>query len=207
MNHIYTHMRLMIAPLIATVLVAAATGCAEIPADVLKEASHNSEDFLIGPEDVLEVVVWHNEDLTREVVVRPDGMIALPLIGALQASGRTTDQLAEQIQERLREFKESPRVSVHLMAVNSYNIYVLGEVSAPGKFQLKSYSTVLHAIALAGGFTEFASRNKMQVIRNTPNGKGERREIHMPVRYDDLLAGTGQPGNFVLKSGDIVVVP
>ncbi len=178
-----------------------------VPREVLEEAASTSEEFLIGPEDVLEVNVWRNQDLTREVIVRPDGMISMPLIGDVQASGLTSEQLAQGIAERLKQFKESPTVSVHVTQVNSYVVYVMGEVPSPGKLQLQSYATILHAIALSGGFTQFASRNDMQVIRRRANGDGAPREVHIPVSYDDLLAGEGEPGNFILKSGDIVVVP
>ncbi len=189
-----------------SILVGCGAG-AGIPQEVLDEAASSSQEFLIGPEDVLEVNVWRNQDLTREVIVRPDGMISMPLIGDVQASGLTAEQLAQGIAERLKQFKESPTVSVHVTQVNSYVVYVIGEVPRPGKLQLKSYTTILHAIALSGGFTQFASRNDMQVIRRNANGDGTPGEVHIPVSYDDLLAGEGEPGNFVLKSGDIVVVP
>ncbi len=206
-----TNMHRFCCALTAAALVTGLSGCATVSEDelkdVLKEAKYSYGEFLIGPEDVLEVRVWRNQDLTKEVVVRPDGMISMPLIGDVRASGRTANMLAQEIQERLKQFKESPMVSVHVRQVNSYSVYVIGEVAGPGKYQLKSYATVLQVIALAGGFTQYASRNKIQVVRNGVNGDGERREIHIPVRYDDLLDGTGEPGNFILKSGDIVVVP
>ena len=91
--------------------------------------------------------------------------------------------------------------------VNSYNVFILGEVQKPGKYQLKSHTSVLQAIALAGGFTLYASKNKMQVVTSEANGDGRPHEIRIPVRYDELLSGKGERGNFVLKSGDIVVVP
>ncbi len=188
-------------------LAAAVMGCSSIPPEILKEVGHTATDFLIGPEDVLEVVVWRNPDLTREVVVRPDSMISLPLIGDVRAGGLTAEQLAGEIAEVLKEYMESPTVSVSVSQVNSYTFYVLGEVGQPGKYQLKSYTTVLQAIAMVGGFTQFASRNDIQVIRNSANGDPLRQELHIPVRYDDLLSGNGWPGNFTLKSGDIIVVP
>lgn len=192
---------------LGTVVLAGLFGCADISNEVLQELARPTNEFLLGPEDVLDVVVWRNQDLSREVIVRPDGKISMPLIGDVQASGRTAEQLAERIVERLREFKETPTVSVSVKEVNSYTLYMVGEVARPGKFQLKSYVTVLQAIAMAGGFTQFASRNKMQVIRNSANGDRVPHEIHIPVRYDDLLNGVGVPDNFILKSGDIVVVP
>jgi polysaccharide biosynthesis/export protein len=194
------------AALLTVVLACVAAGCSGRLGNVSKELAQPVE-FLLGPEDVLEVNVWRNQDLSRLVVVRPDGMISMPLIGDVQASGLTANQLAARIADRLREFKENPSVSVSVKEVNSYNIYVLGEVSKPGKYQVKSHTSILQAIALAGGFTLFASKNKLQVVRNSANGDGKPHEIRIPVRYDDLLTGGGGPGNFILKSGDIVVVP
>jgi len=98
-------------------------------------------------------------------------------------------------------------VTVSVKEVNSYNVYVLGEVAKPGKYQLKSHTTVLQAIAMAGGFTIYASKNKMQVVRNSLNGDGRPREMRIPARYDDLVSGKGELGNFILKAADIVVVP
>jgi len=98
-------------------------------------------------------------------------------------------------------------VTVSVKEVNSYYVYVLGEVTKPGKFQLKSHATVLQAVAIAGGFTVFAAKNKMTVIRHVQVEDGQVREIRIPARYSDLIAGTGDIGNFVLKTGDIIVVP
>ena len=196
------------AAVLGWVVLAQLLGCAEIPDEViLQETKYTSMEFLIGPEDVLEVVVWKNEDLSRQVVVRPDGMISLPLIGDVQANGLHANKLADRIKERFKEYMESPTVSVSVTQVNSYSIYVLGEVTNPGKYQLKSYATVLQAIAVAGGFTQFASKNNLRVIRNGVNGHGEQGEIRIPVRYDDLVSGEGGARNFVLLSGDVVVVP
>lgn len=182
-------------------------GCSSIPEEVLFELQEPLDMFTIGPEDILEVVVWRNPDLTREATVRPDGMISLPLIGDVQAQGLTTPQLAKVITDRLKEYKENPTVSVSVKQVNSYGIYIVGEVAKPAKYQLKANTTVLQAIAIAGGFTEFASKNQIQVVRNRPNGDGALHEIRIPVRYSDLVSGKGEPGNFILRSGDTLVVP
>ena len=196
----------MLVVVMAIGIVCIVVGCASTSNDIIAD-THHSNEFLLGPEDVLEVIVWRNQDLSRQVVIRPDGMISMPLIGDVQANGLTANQLAARIAERLKEFKENPSVSVSVKEVNSYNIYVLGEVSKPGKYQLKSHTSVLQAIAMAGGFTSFASKNKLQVVRNSSNGDGQPHEVRIRLRYDDLLAGTGDPGNFILKSGDTVVVP
>jgi polysaccharide export outer membrane protein len=182
-------------------------GCAAAPVENLAEIRKPAAEFLIGPEDVLEITVWRNADLSKTVIVRPDGMISLPLIGDLKANGFTAAQLAEKITVKLKEFKESPTVAVSVKEINSYSIYVVGEVLKPGKYPLKSHTTLLQAISIAGGFTPFASKNKLQVVRNSVGTDGEARENRIPVRYDDLLAGKGEPGNFLLRSGDTVVVP
>ena len=164
--------------------------------------------FLLGPEDELEITVWGNKDLTRATVIRPDGLISMPIIGDVQAAGLTADALAQRIAERLRQYlATNPSVSVSVKTINSYSVYVLGEVTKPGKFQLKSYITVLQAISMAGGFTDYAKKNKLQILRVTQDGDHNRQEVRIPIRYDDLLSGRGEPGNVVLHSGDTVVVP
>jgi polysaccharide biosynthesis/export protein len=164
--------------------------------------------FLLGPEDELEITVWKNLELSRITAIRPDGLISMPLIGDIQAAGLTADALAQRITERLKQyFATTPSVSVSVKAINSYSVFVLGEVAKPGKYQLKSYITVLQAISTAGGFTDYAKKNRLQVVRITENSDHIRREVHIPLKYDDLMAGPGEPGNIVLQSGDTVVVP
>lgn len=183
--------------------------CAEIPSDVMQEANRQvANEFLLGPEDVVEVTVWRNQDLSRTITVRPDGMISLPLIGDVQASGFTAAQVGEIILKRLTEYKENPSVSVSVKEINSYHIYVVGEVTRPGKFALKSYATVLQGISLAGGFTQYASKNQMAILRwPASKGSGSERQVRIPVSYNDLIAGKGRVGNFTLMSGDTIVVP
>lgn len=163
--------------------------------------------FLIGPEDVLIVNVWRNQDLSREVAVRPDGSISMPLIGDVHAAGLTGEELARRINDRLKEYVSTPTVSIQVKEVNSYFIFVTGEVMKPGKYPLKSYATVMQGISMAGGFTPFASRNQLRVLRMASNTKGESAQISIPLNYGDLVKGQGTPGNFVLKSGDIIVIP
>lgn len=193
---------------IATVVFGMAVGCAPVSKEAMDEvAKPLSKEFLLGPEDVLEVTVWRNQDLSRIIVVRPDGKISLPLIGDVQASGFTAAQVAAKIAARLTEFKENPNVSVSIKEVNSYFIYVLGEVLKPGKYPIKSYATVLQGVSLAGGFTNFASKSKMAVLRTVVNGDGNQHQIRIPVPYNELISGTGAIENFILKSGDTIVVP
>ena len=193
---------------IAGLLLGMPMGCASVSNEALNEAAKPvSKEFLLGPEDVLEVTVWRNQDLSRTVVVRPDGKISLPLIGDVQASGLNSSQVAAKIAARLTEFKENPNVSVSLKEVNSYFIFVLGEVLKPGKYPLKSYATVLQGVSMAGGFTPFSSKNKMQVIRTYTNEDGKENQIRIPVPYNEMVNGKGKIENFILKSGDTIVVP
>ncbi len=164
-------------------------------------------EFLLGPEDVLVVTVWRNQDLSRDVVIRPDGLISMPLIGDVPAAGLTANELAKRIAERLKEFMATPTVSVQVKEVNSYFIYVVGEVVRPGKYSLKSYATVMQGVSLAGGFTPFASKNNMHVLRMRMNGSGHLYQIQIPVDYNEILSRKGATGNFFLKSGDLIMVP
>ena len=183
-------------------------GCSGLSKEVLEQASRpGPKEFLLGAEDVLEVTVWRNQDLSRTVVIRPDGMISLPLIGDVHASGFTAAQVADRVAKRLTEFKENPSVSVSVREVNSYFIYVTGEVTRAGKYPLKSFASVLQGVSLAGGFTPFASKNKMMVVRTVKSSNGEEHQIQIPVRYEDLFKGGGDIGNFTLMSGDTIVVP
>ncbi len=183
--------------------------CAETKVDYkvhLKEPS----DFFLGPEDVLKVTVWKSPDLSGEVTIRPDGTITLPLIGDVPAAGLTANALAKRISERLTEYVSSPIVTVQVKEVNSYFIYVMGEVLKPGKYPLKSYVNVMQGIALGGGFAPFANKDKIKVLRNVSTGAAGHEETHqieIPVHYHNILKGTAVPGNFILLSGDVIVVP
>ena len=194
--------------LAVVITLSALPGCTQsgLVGSALESKSSNAE-FVLGPEDVLEVVVWRNQDLSRVVIVRPDGMISMPVIGDVQAAGLTADRLAERIATRLKEFKENPTVSVSVKEINSYNVFVLGEVLKPGKYQLKSYTTILQAISIAGGFTPYASRNKLQIVRHFTNGTGGWREVRLAMPYDDLVKGQGDPEYLMIKSGDTIIVP
>lgn len=163
-----------------------------------------TQDYIIGPEDVLEITVWRNQDLSKVVAVRPDGRISLPLIGDVTAVGRTAAQLADEIAAKLKEYKENPQVSIVVKEVNSYAIFVLGEVSKPGKYPLKSKTTLLQGITVAGGFTPMAARNKLVVFRFGENGRGDEK---IKANYDDIVLRDGSRQNIELKPGDTIVVP
>lgn len=162
--------------------------------------------YVIGPEDVLEISVWKNADLSKVVTVRPDGKISLPLVGDLMAAGRTPEELRDALAARLSEYQKTVVVSVIVQDVKSYRIYMVGEVRSPGVFNLKSKTTVLQAIAMAGGFTQFASKNKILVIREKPGAAGGSEKIR--VRYDDIVdRKVFSDNNLTLVPGDTIIVP
>jgi polysaccharide export outer membrane protein len=157
--------------------------------------------YRIGPEDLLQISVWNNEPLSRAVPVRPDGMITLPLLNDVQAAGLTPSELRTYLVKRLAEFLPSPEVSVIVTEVRSLKVSVVGSVSKPGRYDYKSWATVLDAIAMAGGFTEFASRSKILVLRS--EGKSPQR---LTFNYDKATSDGGEQANFFLRPGDVVVV-
>lgn len=161
-------------------------------------------DYIIGPEDVLDITVWKNTDLSKTVQVRPDGRISLPLIGDVAAVGRTSAQLTEEISTRLKSYMENPTVSIVVKEVNSYAIFVLGEVVKPGRYPLKSKTTLLQAITLASGFTPVASRNKIVIFRFAKEGEPL---MKIKASYDDIVLRDGVNQNIELKPGDTIVVP
>jgi len=164
-----------------------------------------TRDYIIGPEDVLEITVWRNQDLSRLVQVRPDGRISLPLIGDVTAVGKTPVQLTAEISTKLKEYKESPTVAIVVKEVNSYAIYVLGEVGKPGKYPLKTKTTLLQGITVAGGFTPTAARNRLVVFRFNDNGNNGTEKLK--ASYDDIVLRDGSQQNLELKPGDTIVVP
>jgi polysaccharide export outer membrane protein len=164
-------------------------------------------EFLIGPEDVLIVTVWRNQELSKEVIVRPDGKISLPLLGDITAAGLTAQALSKQVADALVEFMSAPTVSVQVKEINSYHIFAVGEVGKPGKIVLKSFTSVIQGISYAGGFTLFASRNNVHVLRNVKNGQGETKQVMIPVPYQDIVQGKNLEANIILKAGDVIVVP
>jgi len=202
-------MRASLSWILVSTVVLGVVGCAEMRRDYEVDLIAPSE-FSLGPEDILKVTVWKSPDLSGEVTIRPDGTISMPLIGDVPAAGLTANALAKRIGERLTEYISSPVVTVQVKEVNSYFIYVLGEVVKPGKYPLKSYANVVQGISLAGGFGPFANKNKIKVLRNVstgPEGHEKKRQIEIPVHYNDILTGTAVPGNFILRSGDVIVVP
>lgn len=161
-----------------------------------------SESYVIGPEDVLYIHVWKEEAFSRNIPVRMDGKISLPLIDDVQAAGFTARQLKEALTKRLREFIDNPVVSVTVIEVNSYKVYVSGQVRNPGVYRLRSETTVLQIIPMTGGFTDWANQKKILVIR-----KEDGKEKRITVNYKKIVKGDAPESNIILKAGDTIIVP
>ena len=160
-----------------------------------------SADYRIGPQDVLEVLVWKNDALSKVVTVRPDGKISLPLLDDVQAAGVTPKQLKADLTRRLAKYITSPEVSVIVREIRSRKVAVVGEVRKPGRYDVGSRASVLDAIALAGGFNDFARRSKMVILR--VEGSTVTR---IPCDYDKVVSNA-QLETFLLRPGDTLIVP
>jgi polysaccharide export outer membrane protein len=161
-----------------------------------------SKEYLIGPEDVLDITVWKNcPDLCRTVPVRPDGKMSLPLVNDVQAAGLTPMDLRQHLTEQLAEYLPSPEVSVIVREVHNFKVAVVGSVKMPGDYEIKSQATVLELLARAQGLTEFANRDRIVILRQ--NGSATTR---IPFNYRKVAEGNDQD-NFYVRAGDIIVVP
>jgi polysaccharide export outer membrane protein len=159
-------------------------------------------NYKIGEQDVLDVSVWREPDLSRQVPVRPDGKISLPLLNDLQAAGLTPAQLASEIKESLNKYMTNPQVTVIVSQVNSQRVYILGEVTRAGAYVLLRDMTVLQALSNAGGFTPFANVKNIYVLRHQ-SGKQER----LFFNYKEVISGKRTEQNVELKAGDTIIVP
>ena len=185
------------------VIVASAALCLlAVPVGATSDGTSPNLGYRLGPEDVLQISVWKDESLTREALVRPDGMISFPLIGEVQAEGKTAEELQKDIRERLSPFIPDPTVSVAVTKVNSYKIYVVGKVNRPGEYLVGHYSNVMQALSLAGGMTPYASENGIKVLRWE---QGNQRTYSF--RYGDVKKGNHLEQNILLQRGDVIVVP
>ncbi|MGA6993354.1 MAG: polysaccharide biosynthesis/export family protein [Candidatus Deferrimicrobiaceae bacterium] len=158
-------------------------------------------NYRIGPEDVLHIDVWDNEELTGDVTVRPDGKISMPLIQDIQAEGRTSAELADRIRDKLLSYIKNPNVSVIVREINAPKISIIGYVAKPGTYPLRGDLNVLQALSQAGGFTPFASPKKIKVIRYVSGNQ----EVRL-INYYHLIEEGGE-GHYLLKPGDTIVVP
>ena len=158
-------------------------------------------EYVIGVEDVLDIVVWRESDITLEVIVRPDGKITVPLVGDVQAAGRTASEIAAELTESLSRYIKEPLVAVIVSQINSFRVYVIGEVNAQGVLELRQRTRLLQALALSKGLTEFADKSDIVLIREE-NGRIERMEFD----YKKLVKDENSSDNIYVKPGDTIIV-
>jgi polysaccharide export outer membrane protein len=163
----------------------------------------DNKTYVIGENDVLEIDVWKEKEISRTIPVRPDGKISLPLVGEIQASGMTPMQLQDDLTKRLKAYIENPEVTVIVSDPRSHQFNVVGEVNRPGSYQLSQAMTVLDAIAQSGGFKDFAKETKIYVLRPMPGGI----RVRIPFNYKNVIKGRDLQENVALKPGDTIVVP
>jgi len=154
-----------------------------------------ADDYRIGIDDVLDIAVWNITELQKTIPVRPDGKISLPLVNDVVAAGLTPMELRQQLTKALAQFVQNPDVSVVVREIRSAKVSVIGQVRTPGRYDVKGPATVLDALALAGGFTEFAGRRKITILRSA-------QRLHF-----DYEAAVARGGNLAIQPGDIIVVP
>ncbi len=162
----------------------------------------DSDKYVIGPEDVLAILVWKEETLSQQVMVRSDGKISLPLIDEVQAAGLTPLKLKEILIEKFKKYVDNPLVTVMVREARSFKVYVSGQVAKPGVFTLVGDITILQIIPMAGGFTEWANQRKILLIRQEQG-----RESRMTINYKKIISGEDVKANVILKPGDTIIVP
>ena len=163
----------------------------------------HDNSFVIGNDDVLAINVWKEPDISRSIPVRSDGKISLPLVGEVEAAGQTPLKLEKEIASRLKNYIEEPEVTVIVQQINSQKFNILGQVTKPGSYSLTNGTTVLDAIALAGGFRDFAKRKSIYVLRQNPDGT----QARLPFNYKDVIKGQNPAQNVKLQPRDTIVVP
>jgi polysaccharide biosynthesis/export protein len=163
----------------------------------------HDDSFVIGNDDLLAISVWKEPEISRSVPVRSDGKISLPLVGEVSAAGETPLKLEKELAARLKNYIDAPEVTVIVQQINSQKFNILGQVSRPGSFALSSAATVLDAIALAGGFRDFAKQKAIYVLRETADGS----ESRIPFNYKDVVKGKNPAQNIKLQAHDTIVVP
>jgi polysaccharide export outer membrane protein len=186
-------------------MVGCQTSGPELPDSAIGDATAKvvkSPGYRIGPEDVLQISVWKEEELNREVLVRPDGGISFPLAGNMQAAGKTVQELTTELTGRIQRYIPDAVVTVTVSKVSGYDIFVIGKVQKPGQYTLGQYVDVLQALTLAGGLTPFASEDNIRIQRRE-SGK----VLVFPFEYSDIKKGEKLHQNIILHSGDVVVVP
>ncbi|VFQ44326.1 polysaccharide biosynthesis/export family protein [Desulfoluna butyratoxydans] len=190
----------LVAVMMMVLMLASSAGKTVFAAPKGKDEEKN---YTLGYGDVIDVLVWKEPDFTVEnIVVRLDGKITLPLVNDIRAQGQTPRQLKAHLEIVLRKYIESPVVTVLLKEARSRRFYILGEIAQTGEYALTKELTVLQAFALAGGFTEWARKKEIFVLR-----RGEGKDTVIPVNYLDIISGKDLKGNLVIQADDTIVVP
>lgn len=182
-------------------LILAACARPGVNVSLPQETVENTDHYLLGPEDLLEISVWKDEALTKQVMVRPDGKISFPLVGDIQASGRTAKQLQEELTEGISAYVPDPVVTVMVLQVNSFKVYVIGKVAQPGEYRVGKPINVMQALSMAGGLSPFADSDNIVILRNN---NGEQETIKFD--YGKVCKGMHLEQNIQLQTGDTVVV-
>jgi polysaccharide export outer membrane protein len=189
-------------PLGSTPVFAQAQTDAKPAPALARVADVDAAAYRIGAEDLLEISVWREDTLKKELLVRPDGGISYPLVGDVRAAGRTVPEIREEITKRLEKFIPDAVVSVTVLKTGSQRVYVLGKVAKPGEFPVGRNVDVLQALSMAGGLTQFADANGIRIMRREGN-----RQVMLPFEYGRIVRGENLEQNVMLRAGDVVVVP
>ncbi len=174
-----------------------------VQSDAASSSKPHDDHFVIGNDDILAISVWKEPELTKSIPVRSDGKISMPLVGEMQATGRTPLQLELDITEKLKNFITSPEVTVIVEKVNSRKFNVLGEVNKPGEYPLTASTTIMDAIAMAGGFKDFAKKSGVYILRKGPDG----RESRINFNYKDFIKGKNPDQNIKIEPNDTIIFP
>jgi polysaccharide biosynthesis/export protein len=169
--------------------------------DTILAALQQNKPYILGCGDTLRVTVWRHEESSADAVIMPDGKISLPLVGDMAAAGLTVDELKDELNRKYSEYLTEPHITVTVKETNSLKIYVLGEVTRPGEFKLTSYTDVLQALSMAGGFTMYANKSAIEIIRKEGDKK-----IKINFNYNEVVKGKNLNQNIPLKPGDVIVV-
>ena len=181
----------------------ATEGAAVATQEAPQRTARADERYIIGHDDVLAISVWKEPDLSKQITVRSDGMVSLPLIGDIQAAGRTPSALEVDITNRLKGYITDPQVAVIVQEIKSLKFNILGQVIKPGEYPLTSGTTIVDAIATAGGLKDFAKKKDIYILRQSASGAQD----HIPFNYQDFIKGKNTKQNIELRSRDTIVVP
>jgi polysaccharide biosynthesis/export protein len=199
-NRVLTAAALVLA--LSSPLAAQSPAPAQNASPAASSGKAHDDSFIIGNDDLLAIDVWKEPGITRTIPVRSDGKISLPLVGEVQAAGLTPAKLEQDIAGKLKNYISEPEVTVIVQQVNSQKFNILGQVVKPGSYVIANSPTVLDAIALAGGFRDFAKKKSIYVLRHGPSG-----ELRLPFNYKDVSQGKNMAQNIKLEPGDTIIVP